>query len=168
MTAPEAFKPLGVSDPFGFAKKTQGSKKAHPKSAFTVASWESTLRNSSSYLKIMNHGGGCCGAKHIASFPFYDIMWELELVKRLTDFRLKTPGQTIEAILINSQADAQNFAWTKCLLKLGFKMVSHNRNSNSSNENFVFLLTTAPLGESNKNLKQILKLQQEVIDNAAK
>lgn len=160
MTA--VLEPLKVADPFGYARKKQGDKKAHEKSAYTVAQWDNILKNSAMNLRIMDHGGGCCGAKHLANFPAYDIMWELELVKRLAKFRGDKPGQTIEVILINGQF-GPDFIWVKLLLKLGFKFVAHNRNSNSQNENFVFLFTTAPLDPAfSPNLQQILKLQEEM------
>lgn len=154
-------KPLKVVDPFGYARKKQGDKKAHEKSVYTVAQWDNILKSSSMTLKIMDHGGGCCGAKHLANFPMYDIMWELELIKRLEEFKQERPGQTIEVILINGQF-GPDFIWVKLLLRLGFKFVAHNRNSNSQNENFVFLLTTNPLSNENNNLQQILKLQEEM------
>ncbi len=157
-------KPLKVADPFGLAKKRIANKKAHPKSSFTVAQWENAIRYNNSYVKIVGHGGGCCGYKHLRMFPAYDIMWELEAAKSIKNCFKSWPGQIIEAILIGSQASEKDYAWTKFLIKQGFRLVSSNTNSNSSNENFVFHLCSQEI-KSSKRLKDIQKLEQLAKEN---
>jgi hypothetical protein len=154
---------LEVADPFGLAKKKFGNKKAHPLSRFTVAQWEVQTKHNSSYLKVIGHGGGCCGMKHFRQFPGYDIMWEQLGEKKLQEYIKIYPGQIYEAVLTQQQANEQDGAWVKYLLKLGFRLVNSNTNSNSKNENFVFHLCTAPvISGSTKEL--ILKLQKEILN----
>jgi hypothetical protein len=159
-------KPLGVSDPFGLARKTQGDAKAHAKSNFSIKQWDNILKMSPANVRINSHGGGCCGAKHLMNFPSYDIMWEITLKERIDAFLKSTPGQTIEAILTSDQAAQFDYSWPKALIKLGFKLVSANTNSNSGNGNYVFHLCSNPVSSSNLTLKAILKLtQQECLAN---
>lgn len=154
-------KPLDVADPFGFARKKVADEKIHPKSQYTVKSWDMAKRISFGVLKINSHGGGCCGAKHLVNFPHYDVMWEVFLKERIDQFLIATPGQTIEAILAGEQGLQADYAWPKALIKLGFRLVSTNTNSNSSLVNYVFHLCTRPVDSANSNVKAILSLTKE-------
>lgn len=161
-----AIEPLKVSDPFNLARKKSGSLLAHPKSSYTVDGWDRLLKSYGGYLRINGHGGGCCGMKHMNNFPVYDIMWEFEIARLLEEHAKKCPGQVIEAVLNGTQANTNDYAWVKCLLKNGFRLVSSNVNSNSSNDNYVFHLVTRPVRiDRNPTYKKILELQGKVVKN---
>ena len=151
--------PLKVSDPFGLAFKKQADKKVHRDSVYTVAQWQMNIQHNTNYCKTISHGGGCCGIKHLRNFPTPDIMWQMEAEKAVVACLKSYPGQIIEAVLTQSQAQDKDFAWVKLLYRLGFKLKSANKNSNSQNSNFIFHLSSQPLAPSDSVLVKILELQ---------
>lgn len=92
-------------------------------------------------MEIRNHGGNCCGMRHLVGFEYPDVL----TYKMFTDLKARVQavpeGRTIEVILIDSQARV----WGPALAKIGFKHVYRFRNANSRNVCNVFLYHNDPL-----------------------
>lgn len=122
-------------------------------------------------MYLVNHGGHCCGVKHIygmnlsptsqlpklpAAEDFNETkMWRtmrayiyprpaetcLERLKAYIDFvELRFPQHVVEVVIANHGYAQQVTAWDETLLKLGFKRVNENINSNSKNNCVVYHL----------------------------
>lgn len=85
-------------------------------------------------FKASQHGGRCCGARHIYNFPSYSEQAVDEL-KRLIGYELQQENPLsdcllFECILTDSQIYRQ---WGSKLLEIGFKRVMRWRNPNTEN-----------------------------------
>ena len=86
-------------------------------------------------MQIINHGGGCCGIRHIQGFGSIDYASMAEaFVKEFKDLMepFTRPGCNllVEAVLTDRQMVS---GWAKVLKDFGFRHVSRFKNSNSHN-----------------------------------
>lgn len=121
------------------------------------------------YLLLVNeHGGGCCGVKHISGFPFISsnaktiVKQKIALVKDAVDKAIDRYEHYEEGASKNSREnwtcainvvliDSQLEQWQTAVEAVGFKHVLRFKNSNSGNYCNVFYLVTGK-GEENGRL----------------
>ena len=96
-------------------------------------------------MLISNHGGSCCGVKHLHSFhsPLNFAAGDMGQLREMVS-RVKK-GISIEVVL----TDTQSALWAPSLVKIGFKPVFRFRNSNSGNRLTVFFYHPRPLSLEN-------------------
>lgn len=94
---------------------------------------------------ISNHGGSCCGVKHLHSFrtPLNFTMGHMTQLRQMVS-RVRQ-GTSIEVVL----TDTQSALWAPSLVKIGFKPVFRFRNSNSGRLLTVFFYHPSPLSLEN-------------------
>jgi hypothetical protein len=121
--------------------------------------------NEDAGIKLANHGGGCCGIRHIWNF------WLKpgQFVKAREAFNVKYPIQTseerlvevcktrekhvlhgiIEVVLVASEREN----WHEALLRNGFRQVNANKNSNSNNNIYIYHRSSGNMSGTGPDVK---------------
>lgn len=91
---------------------------------------------------ISDHGGACCGIRHLVGFGPYDTAEDI-LVQLAKTRQGDDKGMLVEAVVTNSQLNRyRNIA--PALRDAGFKLVTRFKNPNSGNVCNVFHYNKVP------------------------
>ena len=92
---------------------------------------------------VRNHGGGCCGIRHLSDFPVpYGGVVSADQIEQLRrDIRRVPSGRAVEVVL----TDDQSRDWAPILTAFGFTPVYRFRNSNTGNLLTVYYYHNRPI-----------------------
>lgn len=100
---------------------------------------------------VSDHGGFCCGIKHISDIPVYSKMAENILKERINKIQDEERWQNdqkntilIEMVFTDNKLNSKKGAWRDALNRLGFINVFRNKNPNSPNYINIFIWNGYP------------------------
>ena len=96
---------------------------------------------------VRNHGGGCCGIRHLSEFqvPYGGVISDAHIERLRLDIRRVPSGRAVEVVL----TDDQSRAWAPILTALGFTPVYRFRNRNTGNLLTVYYYHKRPIPVTN-------------------
>ncbi len=98
------------------------------------------------YVRLCQHGGGCCGIKHIQnmSWDTYSFDENIAAIRRMIASNARVKGKLFEIVL--NTAQMKNTRLVAFLKETGFRMVSRfNNNTGSICHVFHYHLNPLPL-----------------------